>query len=49
MLLWLLIALGEFFSSPVLALADGYTLGLVSEHPKDVILLNIILIILIIF
>uniref|UniRef100_A0A914MD32 Major facilitator superfamily associated domain-containing protein n=2 Tax=Meloidogyne incognita TaxID=6306 RepID=A0A914MD32_MELIC len=35
MLLWLLIALGEFFSSPTLPLADSYTLSLVSETPKD--------------
>ncbi|KAI3415711.1 hypothetical protein GPALN_005300 [Globodera pallida] len=35
MLLWLLISLGEFFASPALALADGYTLSLVSDTPKD--------------
>jgi hypothetical protein len=55
MMLWLLIALGEFFcrflfrfqtniiilkASPALALADGYTLNLVSETPKDVCLLD---------
>ncbi|KAI1718365.1 MFS_1 like family domain-containing protein [Ditylenchus destructor] len=35
MLLLILIALGEFFSSPALALADGYTLSLVADRPKD--------------
>lgn len=40
MLLLILIALGEFFSSPALALADGYTLSLVADQPKDVIILN---------
>ncbi|KAL3093394.1 hypothetical protein niasHS_005908 [Heterodera schachtii] len=35
MLLWLLISLGEFFASPALALADGYTLSLVSDTPKE--------------
>ena len=35
MLLWLLIALGEFFSSPVLAIADGYTLKITADNPKE--------------
>uniref|UniRef100_A0A914C6R7 Major facilitator superfamily associated domain-containing protein n=1 Tax=Acrobeloides nanus TaxID=290746 RepID=A0A914C6R7_9BILA len=35
MLLLLLVALGEFFSSPAPALADGYTLNLVSDQPKE--------------
>uniref|UniRef100_A0A915EHD5 Major facilitator superfamily associated domain-containing protein n=1 Tax=Ditylenchus dipsaci TaxID=166011 RepID=A0A915EHD5_9BILA len=34
MLLLILVALGEFFSSPALALADGYTLSLVADRPK---------------
>lgn len=36
MLLLILVALGEFFSSPALALADGYTLNLLADRPKDV-------------
>lgn len=36
MLLLILIILGEFFSSPAIALADGYTLSLVADQPKDV-------------
>uniref|UniRef100_A0A7E4VKI2 MFS_1_like domain-containing protein n=1 Tax=Panagrellus redivivus TaxID=6233 RepID=A0A7E4VKI2_PANRE len=35
MLLLILIALGEFFSSPTLPLADGCTLNLVSDQPRE--------------
>lgn len=37
MMLIILITLGEFCTSPALALADGYTLYLVSDRPKEVI------------
>lgn len=37
MMLIILITLGEFCASPALALADGYTLYLVSDRPKEVI------------
>ncbi|KAI6204986.1 hypothetical protein M3Y94_00740700 [Aphelenchoides besseyi] len=35
MLLWLLVALGELFSSPAIALADGYTLTVLAERTKE--------------
>lgn len=36
MLLLLLIALGEFFSSPALALADAATLNATKDNPQEV-------------
>ncbi|KAJ1350538.1 hypothetical protein KIN20_006343 [Parelaphostrongylus tenuis] len=35
MLLWLLIALGEFFSSPALVLADAATLNATKDNPQE--------------
>ncbi|KJH43256.1 hypothetical protein DICVIV_10717 [Dictyocaulus viviparus] len=35
MLLWLLIALGEFFSSPALSLADAATLNATKDNPQE--------------
>lgn len=35
MLLWLLIALGEFFSSPALVLADSATLNATKDNPQE--------------
>lgn len=34
MLLWILIALGELFSSPAIAIADGYTLTLLADKKE---------------
>ncbi|CAD5234065.1 unnamed protein product [Bursaphelenchus xylophilus] len=34
MLLWLLVALGELFSAPAIALADGYTLGILPDKKE---------------
>ena len=36
MLLLMLVALGELFSSPAIALADGYTLTVLADRPKEV-------------
>jgi hypothetical protein len=36
MLLLILVALGELFSSPAIALADGYTLTVLADQTKEV-------------
>lgn len=36
MLLLILVALGELFSSPAIVLADGYTLNILADRPKEV-------------